>query len=757
MTVWAEGWPALAELIEPLIDKNLRAAATVKRVDDLEVGKDIVIARYRSDLYLKREVEQQSRDALERRGGAVIVGRPKSGKTRLALKLLQERPEAVAIIPHPESSRPPDTFEPSGLDGYETILFFDDIHRTAETTQPLSWRRKFEEAFGNSCSLICTARDGDDWKLVNNKQRLLLDALGQEATVFTSRFAGQGHDLSFEQGRRLAEAAGLSRAEFHQRFDGTPGSLLLNVDDMRRRYYQLRDEQRSGVSMSRLLDSAKLLYVANQPSARAAMLRAVAEEIRGDGPMSTEAWETLGRRTQEEGFAQFDGTGTFSIYRPYLEQCVSYNPSSEDFEQLIPILVREKDADGLFYLGATYGLRMNNDEQALACLELAVNYKPDYPEALNNMGVTLINMGRYREALEVIEKGLGLRPDYLEGRHMKGVALANLERYQEALEAYKWVLSREPNYADAWHNRGVSLSKLGRYEEAVEAYDQSTNRRPDYSEAWYGMGWALHMLGRHEEAADAYDRAIRQGIDDPEAWHNKAVSLERSGRYEEALEAYNQAVTRRPNYAEAWYGKGVSLASLGRYEEALEAYEQTLNYKPDYPEAWTNRGVSLEELGRYEEALAAYDQASVSYKAIFPEALSNKGAVLGGVLGRYEEALETFNRASKVKPDDPGISYNKAMALDELEHYEEAIEAYNRVLALRPDHVDAWHNKGVSLARLERYEEALEAVDQTINLQPNYYDAWTNKAVILRELNRHQEAIEALRKAQRLKPSDLEA
>jgi hypothetical protein len=331
LSVWAEGWDALTKAIDPLIDENLRSAAKVKRASALEVSEDIVIARYRSELYVEREADRHARTALEQSGGVVIVGKPKSGKTRLAWELLQQQEEAIAVIPDSSSSRPPDAFEEAGLVGNDLVLFFDDLHRVAQTMEPLKWRDRLEEASKRNCLLICTTRDGSGWDLMDKEQGRLLDELGAEAIVFTSEVGGpgeeEGEDLSEVQANLLAEALGLSGEEFASRFDGTPGSLVLDLEDMKRRYKDLRDDSRGEVSMSRLLDSAKLLYEARQPNLRAEILRAVAEEIRGAGRMSSETWDELVRRTQVEGFARFDDAGNLLTCRPYLEQCVLYKPS----------------------------------------------------------------------------------------------------------------------------------------------------------------------------------------------------------------------------------------------------------------------------------------------------------------------------------------------------------------------------------------------------------------------------------------------
>ena len=76
--------------------------------------------------------------------------------------------------------------------------------------------------------------------------------------------AGQegGEDLSESEGRQLASALHMPDREFQRRFDGTPGSLTLDLEEMRERYNRLSlpSEFIGEISMACLLDSAKLLY-----------------------------------------------------------------------------------------------------------------------------------------------------------------------------------------------------------------------------------------------------------------------------------------------------------------------------------------------------------------------------------------------------------------------------------------------------------------------------------------------------------------
>jgi tetratricopeptide (TPR) repeat protein len=471
---------------------DLSAAATIKRAHELELGTDVVIAGFRSDKYVEREVDREARAALERCGGIVIVGRPKSGKTRLAWQLLQERPTSLVVIPR--TSQPPETFESNGLVGNDLVLFFDDLHRTAEAMKLLLWRRRLEEVFERPCRVISTSCDGRDWRLVRATQKSLLDTLGPDAIVFVSRTFVQnqerGEDLSFDEGLQLAQDVGLSTEEFSRRFDGTPGSLLVpDLEDMHRRYKALRDELYGEVSMSSLLDSTKLLDKAHQPRFHVPILRAVIKEIWGDGRMSREAWDAVRQRTREEGFGTFrhDEDGQyFETYQPYLGQCVDYEPSEEDVDQLVSVLSQECDWEGLTYL-ASYYFDEKNINQALTCVDQAA--------------ITFVRKEEGSDpkvSLLVMSKKAALSANSLLMGHN-----------EEIVDALDESLSLEPNDPEAWNHKGVALDILHRHQEALVAFDRATRLRHDFAEAWWNKGLTLAHLERMEESVEALEEANR--------------------------------------------------------------------------------------------------------------------------------------------------------------------------------------------------------------------------------------------------------
>ena len=193
-SAWAEEWPSFASLIQPLIDRPLQNAATIKPAMDLAAGIDVTIAGYNESIYVERVADGDARTALHEGGGAIIIGRPKSGKTRLAWELLREDPYHQIVIPHQDS--PPPMFETAGLSGWPATIFFDDLHRSALSGHVSEWMRRLEDATRCPCRLLCTSRDGDDWQQLQRGPAAAI--LNQVAQVMVSSTPDGGLSPPFQ-------------------------------------------------------------------------------------------------------------------------------------------------------------------------------------------------------------------------------------------------------------------------------------------------------------------------------------------------------------------------------------------------------------------------------------------------------------------------------------------------------------------------------------------------------------------------------
>lgn len=221
LAAWAEGWPALAKRIQPFADKVLARLARVVRADSDELAEVLPIPHFNADVYVARRLEADARVVLTESKSLLLLGRPKSGKTRVVRELLRARSDAAVVIPKRKS--PPLHFEPSGLAARDVIVVVDNLDEDREFLDPADWWYSIRDFNEGRTTFIGTCRS-EDWEGVSRIHSRLADEL-QASTVYASA-PPPGHNLTDAEGWELAKKLGLSEAQFRERFDGTPGSLL---------------------------------------------------------------------------------------------------------------------------------------------------------------------------------------------------------------------------------------------------------------------------------------------------------------------------------------------------------------------------------------------------------------------------------------------------------------------------------------------------------------------------------------------------
>ena len=312
-------------------------------------------------------------------------------------------------------------------------------------------------------------------------------------------------------------------------------------------------------------------------------------------------------------------------------------------------------------------------DEALECLEKAIEIDSNYARAWANRGDVLESLKRYDEALESYDRAIEL--DEYDPWHWakRGYLLNNLKHYEEALESFDMAIELDDNDPWDWASRGAVLDNLQRYEEALESCDRALELDANYQWAWAVGGIVLNNLKRYDEALVSFERAIELDENDPWAWVKRGDVLNNLERYEEALESYDRVIELDANDQWAWCMRGNVLDNLKRYEEALVSYDRAIELDPNDKWNWVQRGHVLDDLKRYEEALESYDRA-IELDSNYEWAWFSRGWVLGK-LGRYEEALASCDKAIELGDQSSYAFFNRAIAILGLNRWDEGIAA----------------------------------------------------------------------------------
>lgn len=152
--------------------------------------------------------------------------------------------------------------------------------------------------------------------------------------------------------------------------------------------------------------------------------------------------------------------------------------------------------------------RMGREREAVPSFYKAIELKPDYAEAHNNLGNALANAGDYPRALNHLAQALKINPNYAEAHYNVGVALVGMKRTGEALPHFERAVALMPEFGKAHFNLGIALLQTGEDTEALQHLREAAALMPNSAEVHLSLGNLLAKLGDMSGAAEEYTRAL---------------------------------------------------------------------------------------------------------------------------------------------------------------------------------------------------------------------------------------------------------
>lgn len=217
--------------------------------------------------------------------------------------------------------------------------------------------------------------------------------------------------------------------------------------------------------------------------------------------------------------------GQLDQARELFERLVALNPRHADCLHYLGVItyrqgrlqaakewiVRALDVDTRkphyhFNLGlVNYGLGLK--DEAVAAYQHAVALKPDYAEALGNLGNMFRERGDFAQATDFCKRAVKSRPDHAGNYNNLGVVHKEQGQFDEAKEAYRMALRLNPQYPEALWNLGVVLQEEGHLDEAIDCFQSAIHVKPAYVKAHHSLGLALLWKGEMDLAFRSFQRA----------------------------------------------------------------------------------------------------------------------------------------------------------------------------------------------------------------------------------------------------------
>jgi tetratricopeptide (TPR) repeat protein len=286
--------------------------------------------------------------------------------------------------------------------------------------------------------------------------------------------------------------------------------------------------------------------------------------------------------------------------------------------------------------------------EAIKCYQRAIQFKPDYYEAISNLAGVRLSQYDYDQARTDFERALIIAPGHVQS--LLGLAsLSHLMSEFTRGEAFaRQALELAPGSSRGHQLLGDLLSGQGRYEEAIIVYRQALAIGPPSAGLWAALGGALRYCLLDQEAFSAFSSALQLDPAHVGAHRNLNALLWSYGRTEKYLDSYRtmlplvpraadvrcafvddlirlgdcngaQDVVREigtiaPNHLELAKLQGRICMSQGDTAGAIDWFTRACEQRPALAELWTLR---LDALLKHHKFQAAYELA-IEVAARFP-------------------------------------------------------------------------------------------------------------------------------------------
>ena len=275
----------------------------------------------------------------------------------------------------------------------------------------------------------------------------------------------------------------------------------------------------------------------------------------------------------------------------------------------------------------------NKFEEIITCMNSIIELDPGNASAWLNKAGALHNLSeqapeyqthldKLKEAKKCCLQALELKPDWWNAVNNLGTICESLDELEDAKKYYDKATKLDPTSSFSWINKGNVLSKSSNIEEnkeALDCYDKAIKLAPTRNlttfSALAGKGALLAInFEKYEEALKCFDDAII------------AVTEEMLAIFEtRKTEKYENPAILMQVYANLAINKGAALLALKKYEIAINWFERQTKLIPPWPYPYERLAHTLTLAGKDEEALEYFDDA-IKFSRQQPKEGGGRGA-----------------------------------------------------------------------------------------------------------------------------------
>lgn len=390
------------------------------------------------------------------------------------------------------------------------------------------------------------------------------------------------------------------------------------------------------------------------------------------------------------------------------------NPDAR--HQLMQVYYEINDTEKLRALAEQTLTIVPDDRQAMQYLEdlKSGNMKPGTkkevagrgitPEYFLNLSLQYFRARQFEKSIEAARKALQIKPDYDQAYNNICAAYNELGQWDRAIEAGEKAVKLNPNNQLARNNLAVSIK--GKQSERKSTGKSNSSRSE---------------TGNTPEAL-----SVKR--DDQQDKSNLGASTKGREAEQKSTDKSNASRSEIGITPEALVILSLKYYQIGLFEESIKAAKEALELKPDNDTAYNNICAAYNELGQGGEAIKYCEQA---LKINPSNKLANNNLLRARQLSEKPQKAGTGLKAPGESQFE-GKSFEDLIALSlkyfQAGQYEYSLEASQAALRHKPNSDLAYNNICSAYNGLAKWDKAIDACKSALKINPRNQLARNNLA-----------------------------
>ena len=189
---------------------------------------------------------------------------------------------------------------------------------------------------------------------------------------------------------------------------------------------------------------------------------------------------------------------------------------------------------------------------ALKNFELAIKYRPGYPDVLYNIAVVYDRLNRHAESIPFYMHAIQNKPDYVQAHYNVANAYYMIQNYDSSLYYFEKTLVLKPDHTGALNNMASIFFDTRDFDRALEILKRTLEVNPNQEEAIYNIGSIYFQRKAYQEAFSWFEKCIQINPSLADNHRMAGFALSEQGNVTAALPYMQKAASLGDDMAKQW-------------------------------------------------------------------------------------------------------------------------------------------------------------------------------------------------------------